>query len=78
MAGMQDWRRKGRRRVRHTCDHSVLENIQSLVNEEQRLYRRAELSDQERLRLEQIQGKLDQCWEWLQRRRAVREWGVDA
>ena len=64
--------------IRHTCDHSVLENIQSLVNEEQRLYRRPELSDQDRLRLAQIQIKLDQCWEWLRRRRTVREFGIDA
>ena len=64
--------------IRHTCDHSVLENIQSLVNEEQRLYRRLELSDQDRLRLAQIQIKLDQCWEWLRRRRTVREFAIDA
>jgi hypothetical protein len=64
--------------IRHTCDHSVLENIQSLVNEEQRLYRRPELSDQDRLRLAPIQIKLDQCWEWLRRRRTAREFGIDA
>jgi hypothetical protein len=63
--------------IRHACDHSILENIQSLVNEEQRLYRREQLSDHDRRRLQEIQVKLDQCWEWLQRRRAFREFGLD-
>jgi hypothetical protein len=61
----------------HTSDHGILENIQNLVHEEQRLYQQAALSDDDRLRLGQIQVKLDQCWDWLRQRRALREFGLD-
>jgi Protein of unknown function (DUF2630). len=47
------------------------------VHEEQHLYQQVALSDEDRLRLGQIQVKLDQCWDWLRQRRALREFGLD-
>ncbi len=63
--------------VRHTSDERILDSIQALVGEEQYLYRQPQLSDHERERLGTIQVKLDQCWDWLRQRRALREFGLD-
>jgi len=58
-------------------DASVLAHIQSLVSEEHRLFERGELGPDESLRLSTVQAELDQCWDLLRQRRALREFGGD-
>lgn len=58
-------------------DTSVLGHIDQLVKEEERLYRQSELGDKDRTRLEQLKIELDQCWDLLRQRRALREFGED-
>ena len=54
-------------------DASVLANIQRLVSEEHRLFERSELDPEESRRLSTVQTELDQCWDLLRQRRALRE-----
>jgi hypothetical protein len=58
-------------------DETILQKIQKLVDEEHALWsedaRRAGAS----ARLEQIRIELDQCWDLLRQRRALREFGED-
>lgn len=63
--------------TQHTTDSSVLNKIQSLAHEEERLYGHAQLSDHDHVRLETIRVELDQCWDLLRQRRARREFGQD-
>ena len=63
--------------TQHTSDQSVLGKIETLVHEEQHLYGQEQLSDGDQVRLEKIQGELDQCWDPLRQRRARREFGKD-
>ncbi len=56
-------------------DQSVLRKIDALVHEAQLLYRRGDLSDGDRARLETIRVQLDQCWDLLRQRDAQREFG---
>ena len=58
-------------------DSSVLGHIDRLVKEEERLHRQNELEDKDRLRLAQLKVELDQCWDLLRQRRALREFGED-
>jgi hypothetical protein len=58
-------------------DASVLTHIQRLVGEEHRLFERGELSADEQHRLAALQVELDQCWDLLRQRRALREFGGD-
>ena len=61
-------------------DQPVLTHIQELVTEEHRLYEQGEqvaLSDADRQRLAQVQVELDQCWDLLRQRRALRHAGSD-
>lgn len=58
-------------------DQSVLNHIDQLVKEEERLYGQNELSDDDRGRLSQLKAELDQCWDLLRQRRALREFGND-
>ena len=60
-----------------TTDHSILENIQGLVHEEQHLYGKSELADHDQVRLKAIKIELDQCWDLLRQRDARREFGQD-
>ena len=48
-----------------------------LVNEEHTLFERGELSDEESRRLAALQVELDQCWDLLRQRRALRQFGGD-
>jgi hypothetical protein len=57
---------------------TVLTHIQQLVSEEHHLFDRASLDDTETRRLAAIQVELDQCWDLLRQRRALRETGRDA
>jgi hypothetical protein len=56
-------------------DQSVLDHIQQLVSEEHRLYGQVSLGDAEVERLKKVQVELDQCWDLLRQRRALRETG---
>ncbi len=56
-------------------DVHVLKHIKELTEEEQRLYTRGNLSDQEVKRLHQMKVELDQCWDLLRQREALRDAG---
>jgi len=58
-------------------DQSVLNHINRLVKEEERLYGRSELTDDDRGRLAELKVQLDQCWDLSRQRRALREFGDD-
>ena len=58
-------------------DARVLTQIQHLVNEEHALFERSNLGQSESERLAAIQIELDQCWDVLRQRRALRETGRD-
>ena len=61
-------------------DQPVLNHIQGLVKEEHRLYEQGErvtLSDTDRQKLAKVQVELDQCWDLLRQRRALRDVGLD-
>jgi hypothetical protein len=60
-----------------TTEQPVLNEIQKLVSEEHRLYDKGTLSDADRGRLATINVELDQCWDLLRQRRALRETGGD-
>jgi hypothetical protein len=62
------------------ADEQIHSRIEELVAEEQELYERGAeggLSDSEHRRLESIKVRLDQCWDLLRQRRALREAGLD-
>jgi hypothetical protein len=61
----------------HTTDKNVLNHIERLVAEEKELYAKSEMSDVQRTRLTTINIELDQCWDLLRQRRALREFGRD-
>ena len=58
-------------------DETVLNHIQLLVSEEHRLYDQGSLGDVDKERLEKVQVELDQCWDLLRQRRALRDAGGD-
>lgn len=62
------------------ADEQVHGRIEELVAEEHRLWERQEqgvASDEDRRRLELVKVSLDQCWDLLRQRRALREAGLD-
>ena len=60
-----------------TTDQAVRDRIASLVDEEHALYARTNRTPEEQQRLKQIQVELDQYWDLLRQRRALREFGRD-
>jgi hypothetical protein len=56
-------------------DTTILKRIEGLVGEEQRLYQSGDLSGDDQVRLDKLQVELDQCWDLLRQRRALREFG---
>ena len=58
-------------------ERQVLTHIQELVAEEHRLLEQDTLADAEHERLAHVQVELDQCWDLLRQRRALRETGGD-
>lgn len=58
-------------------DTSVLAHIQRLVGEEHQLRERPEANPNDSKRLAHLQVELDQCWDLLRQRRALRETGGD-
>jgi len=60
-------------------DAQILQQIEKLVDEERELRDQAKggLADEERARLASLEVALDQCWDLLRQRRALREFGED-
>ena len=61
-------------------DSQLHGTIEQLVEEEHALWQReadGTASDRDRLRLEQVKVSLDQCWDLLRQRRALREFDLD-
>jgi uncharacterized protein DUF2630 len=58
-------------------DQPVRRHIEKLVSEEHSLYWQANLSEADHQRLREVQVELDQCWDLLRQRRALREFGQD-
>ena len=56
-------------------DKVVLAEIMKLTNEEERLYAKEDLSDMDIQSLKKIKVELDQCWDYLNQRRALSEAG---
>ena len=63
-----------------TSDPEILTRIGDLVERERELRDRHEqtsLDETDRRQLEQLEIELDQCWDLLNQRRALREFGMD-
>jgi Protein of unknown function (DUF2630) len=58
-------------------DRQVLNHIETLIAEEQKLYGKGDLTEDEKLRLDAMQVQLDQYWDLLRQRRALRDAGKD-
>ena len=58
-------------------DQPVRKHIEDLVKEEHRLHEEKSLTDPDHKRLKAIKIELDQCWDLLRQRRALREFGED-
>jgi flagellar biosynthesis/type III secretory pathway chaperone len=58
-------------------DTSIMGRIEALVAEEQQLYQKGQPSEEELAHLMKIKVELDQCWDLLRQRRALREFGKD-
>lgn len=61
-------------------DPQIHESIEQLVSEEHELWERessGNASDDDRRRLQQVKVSLDQCWDLLRQRRALRNAGLD-
>jgi hypothetical protein len=61
-------------------DPGIFSRIGELVDQEKQLRTQHEgtrLDDDERRQLEQIETELDQCWDLLNQRRALREFDMD-
>ena len=60
-----------------TTDGSVLGHIEDLVAEEHRLQAQGSLSEHDHARLQALEVELDQAWDLLRQRRALRAVGQD-
>jgi uncharacterized protein DUF2630 len=60
-----------------TDESSVLKHINEVVEEEKELYSRENRSNEDNRRLHDLEVQLDQCWDLLRQRRALREFGED-
>lgn len=61
-------------------DQDVLKSIETLMDEEHALLKRAEhggMSDEEHARMNELKVSLDRCWDLMRQRRARREFGQD-
>jgi hypothetical protein len=58
-------------------DETILARIKKLVDEEHTLYGQSSLDDHGQVRLDALKVELDQCWDLLRQRRALREFGED-
>lgn len=62
---------------KHADDRNELQHIEKLVAEEERLYAKGKLTEDDQKRLKQIGVQLDRAWDLLRQRRALREFGGD-
>ena len=60
-----------------TTDQSVLQRINELVGQEHQMLARETKSEEDHNRLRILQVELDQCWDLLRQRRALRTVGQD-
>jgi Protein of unknown function (DUF2630) len=60
-----------------TNDESVLNHINRLVEEEKALYSSAGTDPENQARMDALKVELDQCWDLLRQREALREFGED-
>ena len=61
-------------------DPQIHGTIEQLATEEHELWQReasGDASDDDRARLQELKVSLDQCWDLLRQRRALREAGLD-
>lgn len=61
-------------------DPGIFSRIGELVDQEKQLrspHQGSPLDEHERLRLEEIETELDQCWDLLNQRRALSKFGMD-
>lgn len=58
-------------------EQNVLAHIERLVREEHHLEGTEKPTDADRVRLAAVAVELDQCWDLLRQRRALREFGKD-
>jgi hypothetical protein len=61
-------------------DEEIRDRIEELVSEEQTLWERQSegvASEDDSRRLDSLEATLDQCWDFLRQRRALREAGFD-
>jgi hypothetical protein len=56
-------------------ERTVLEHVEHLVAEEHELYNQGARDETSQRRLRQLEVELDQCWDLLRQRRALREAG---
>ena len=56
-------------------DKKVFNHIKKLAEEESRLYSKENLSDKEVKELHEMNVELDQCWDFLRQRQALRNAG---
>lgn len=56
-------------------EKEILSYIKEITDEEQRLFSKGKLNDEERTRLDQLKVELDQYWDLLRQRRAKKEFG---
>jgi hypothetical protein len=60
-----------------TNDATILNHITQLVDEERRLWNEPNRDSHADARLEAVRVELDQCWDLLRQRDALREFGRD-
>jgi hypothetical protein len=56
-------------------DNQVLAHIKNLTAKEEELYGKENLTDNDVKKLHQVKADLDQCWDFLRQRRALRDAG---
>jgi len=56
-------------------DQQVFKHIENLVSEEEHLYSKGNLTDEEVARLHTLKVQLDQYWDFLRQRKALRDAG---
>ena len=55
----------------------MLNHNDKMEKEEQRINGQGELAENDQVRLAELKVELDQCWDLLRQRRALREFGED-
>jgi hypothetical protein len=58
-------------------DRSLLHDVDRMVKEEEDLYAKKEMTADDHARLAKLKVELDQYWDLLRQRRALREFGKD-